>query len=214
MKTNPTCRVCRELLNSDNWTPGQKKNYNYICKECRKEQSRLYVKANPEKVRSLKRAWIKANPEKATAMSTRASRKRGALPMSENKECSSYFGVYIGEPLLYMIFKNVERMPYGHPGYDIICGNDKKIDVKLSSLRKSQNNWQFHIRRNTTADYFWCVAFDNRKDLNIIHIWLLPGDKFNHLANASISPSTIHKWDAYKQDPTKVIACCDTMKAP
>jgi len=104
-------------------------------------------------------------------------------------------------------------MPYGHPGYDFICNNGKKIDGK-SSMTGDKGYWMFTIKHNTTADYFFCVAYDNRDDLNILHIWMLPGDKFNHLSGASISLSTIHKWDEYEQPIDKAIACCDTMKEP
>ena len=133
--------------------------------------------------------------------------------MSENKECSAYLGVYRTERLLRHLFNDVEVMPYGHKGYDFICNNGWKVDAKSSCIRKNRNDWVFNINYNTEADYFFCVAYDNRQDLNIIHVWMLPGDKFNHLTTASISKSTIHKWDEYKKSIDDVVLCCDEIRA-
>jgi len=197
METNPICRVCKEVLTSENWYPARQKMGRYICKKCEMEYNI---------------SWRKNNPEKYKAMNTRNSRKRGHLPMNENKECTLYLGIYIGEQILGRVFKNVVRMPYGNPGYDFICNNDKLIDVKISCMRKSYNGWSFTIKHNTTADHFLCVAFDNRQDLNPMYIWLIPGHILNHLMQASISESTLDKWDEYKQPIDGVILCCDTMK--
>jgi len=190
------CIKCGVELDNTNWYPSCKKSNSYICNECSVEKNRL---------------WKINNPEKAKANSTRAHRKNGNLPMDENKKCSAYLGVHIGEPVLSKTFKNVELMPYGHPGYDIICNHDKRIDIKISCLNKN-GRWMFTIRHNTTADYFMCLAFDNREDLNPAHIWLLPGNKFNHLVMATISPSTIDKWSEYELPIDGVITCCDTMR--
>ena len=232
MKTNPTCRVCNTVLNSDNWASTGLKTRDYICKECRAEKdrlyreknrdkliayNRLYRKENPEKVNEYNRLYRKNNPEKAKANWARARRKNGSLPMSENKECSIYFGIYIGEHdiaerVLRSIYKKVERMPMNNPDYDFICDGDKKIDVKLSCIGKSQPNWKFAIKRNTIADYFLLVVCDDRTHLNPLHIWLIPGNILNHLTGTSISQSTIHKWDEYEQDLSKAITYCDTIK--
>jgi hypothetical protein len=48
--------------------------------------------------------------------------------------------------------------------------------------------------------------------LTPIHVWLLPGNEFNHLIDAAIRPSTIPKWDAYRLDISKISECCVTMK--
>ena len=256
MTNKHICRVCEVELDDENWYPAGKKSSQYICKDCKHEQSRLYQETNRDKINAKQRLyretnrdkinakqrlyreankdkinakqrlyreenrdktnvqsreWRKNNPEKAKAMSTKAHRKEGCIPMNKNKECSAYYGVHINEGLLKRVFKNVEVMPYGHTGYDFICDNGKKIDGK-SSMTGDKGHWAFNINHNTTADYFFCVAYDNRTDLNIIHIWLLPGDKFSHLGMASISLSTIHKWDEYEQPLDKAISCCDSMK--
>jgi len=222
MKTNKVCRVCDVELADENWSASQQKFGNYICKECAIEYAQLYREENPDKLREYqeanrdklrekKRLYTKANPDKTKANDIRYRRKNGVLPFYENKKCAVYYGVYINERLLKHYFDDVEVMPYGHPGYDFVCNNDKKIDGK-SAMTGDKGHWSFNIRHNTTADYFFCVAYDNRTDLNILHIWILPGNKFNHLGSASISKSTLSRWAEYEQPLDKAIACCNTMK--
>ena len=196
MIDKPRCRACGVELDDENWCACRQRNYVYICKECHT------TKTN---------SWRKTNPEKAKAISTRGNRKQGKLPMDKNRKCALFLGVHIAERVLSMMFKDVERMPNGNPGYDIICNRNKKIDIKSSCKRKG-NWWDFHINRNTTADYFLCLAFDNREDLNPIHVWLLPGEMFNHLSGAGICPSTLHRWNEYELDISKVVSCCNTIR--
>ena len=153
----------------------------------------------------------KNNPEKYKEIDIRASRKKGQLPMSDNKECPAYIGVYVNEGLIKLYFDDVEVMPYGHPGYDIICKNGKKIDAK-GSTTGDKGYWSFHINHNTIADYFFCVAYDNREDKNIIHIWILPGEIFNCFTGVRISKSTLSKWAEYEHPLDKAISCCDSMR--
>lgn len=206
------CRVCDVELDDDNWSPGVQKNGNCICKECHREHTRLRREANPEEMNAYQRSWRENNPEKEKATGIRARRKKGVLPFDENKECSQYFGIHIAEEVLEYVFDDVIRMPMNNPGYDLICNTGKKIDVKSGCMLNVGSRWIFHIRRNLIADYFVCVAFDNRIDLNPLHIWLLPGDEFNHLVCASISLSTIDKWDENKLDINKVASGCDTIR--
>ena len=226
MKTNPMCRVCEVELNDDNWYPSYQKGGSCICKECNREYYGLYSEANRNKIdaqNSLYRAanrdkinereclWRINNLEKAKASSTKNHRDNGVLSMNENKECSAYLGVHINERMLRHLFNDVEVMPYGNPGYDFICNHGKKIDGKSSCLHKN-GCWSFAIKHNTTADYFLLVAYDNRKDLNPLHIWLIPGHVLNHLTCTTISPSTIDKWAEYEQDISEVIICCEEIR--
>lgn len=212
MKANPICKDCGTELNDENWSPSYRKNRNYICKGCNSERARLWRKTNQDIgcESERKRLWRKANPDKQRAIFTRANRKRGKRPYNENKECGMYLGVHVAERVLSYVFKNVKRMPIGNPGYDFICNQGKKIDVKSSCLQKD-SRWSFQIKRNTTADYFLCISFNNREELTPLHAWLIPGNKLSHLKNASISPSTVSRWDAYKLDISKIITCCDTI---
>jgi hypothetical protein len=192
----PVCRKCGNELTEENWYPSDRKWKSYLCKEC-----------NDRK----KEAWRKANPEKAKAGLTTDRSKEEIHQFSKNKECSLFLGVHVAERVLSHVFKDVKVMPMHNPGYDIICNKNKLIDIKSSCIRKD-GNWAFQIRYNTIADFFLCLAFDNREDLTPLHAWLLPGDKFNNHKNISISPSTISKWDAYRLDLSKVSECCEKMR--
>lgn len=196
MTENKTCRVCSVVLDSENWGASNQKNGSRICKECAYNQCRLWAKANPEKVKA---SWTKWN------------RKQGHSPFDENKECASYLGVHIAERVLSHVFKDVKRMPMNNPGYDVICNKGKLVDSKCSCQQKD-STWRFKINHNLIADFFLCLAFDNREDLTPLHAWLIPGGKVNHLLSAVISPSTIHKWDEYRLDTTKINSCCNSMR--
>ena len=131
------------------------------------------------------------------------------------KAGSYYFGVFINEQLLYKIFKDVKQMRCGNPGYDFVCNKDKKIDAKSSTTRISKKGikkWSFDIGKNTIADYFFCVAYDNRKDLNPLHMWLISGEDVNDKSSLTIQESTLHEWSQYEQPIDKALLCCDTIK--
>lgn len=132
-------------------------------------------------------------------------------PMSENKYCGIYLGCFVAERLLYRVFKNVKQMPHGNIGYDFICGKNYKIDVK-SSCRTKQNYWGFNIRHNKIADFFLCIAFDDREKLNPLHMWLIPSDDVNGFSHIGISESTIDKWKQWEHPIAEVISCCNQMK--
>ena len=130
-----------------------------------------------------------------------------------NKESTNYLGINCAEQVLSNVFKNVEKMLYGNPGYDFICGRGYKVDSKACCRSKGKyNSWKFNIKKNKTADYFALLAFDNREDTNPLHFWLIPGNIVNDKTNISISESTISKWDEYKRDVSKIISCCNILK--
>ena len=105
--------------------------------------------------------------------------KRHALginkPMEENIECSAFFGCCVGEPLLEIIYKTVERMPYGMTGYDYVCNKKYKFDVKSMCL-DTKKRWHFNILKNKIADIFLLLGFDNRYDMNLLHVWRIKGN--------------------------------------
>lgn len=131
--------------------------------------------------------------------------------MATNKECGSYLGIVVAEQLLIRIFKNVQVMHQGHSGFDFICGEGYRIDSK-SAATGDKGYWLFNIERNEIADYFILMAFDNRRDLNIEHIWLIPGKAINNRKSVQISKSTLPKWSKYEQPIDKAILCCNEMK--
>jgi len=200
------CRVCNkcgvELTTGDNWLSSCSKKHDYICKTCLTRRSMLYESKNRDRVNKRKNEY---------------RYKIGIrTPMSENKACSKYLGCHVAERVLSKVFKDVEVMPPNHPGYDFVCNKGKKIDVKAGCIKHTNAantmGWQFHIDKNEIADYFLCLAFDNITDLNPLHMWLLPAEKFNHLTNAGISINTVDKWNKYKLDIDKVIECRNIIK--
>lgn len=135
--------------------------------------------------------------------------------METNKSCGAFLGIHVAERVLSNVFRDVQTMPYGHSGYDFICNRGRKIDVKSSTMRAYEtrvSRWEFNIKRNTIADHFLCIAFDNRDDLTPLHIWLLPSAHVCNRVNAVISITTIDKWDEYRIPIDKVISCCNEMK--
>ena len=156
-------------------------------------------------------AWNKANPDKHRASWVRYRSKTGDPTMRENKDCPLYLGVHVAERILAKVFKNVERMPVNNVGYDFRCSQNKLIDVKSATMNKN-GAWTFHIRENKIADYFLCLAFDNREDLTPLHLWLVPNHVLNRKITTSISPSTLPRWKEYELSIDKVSACCDTIR--
>jgi len=138
-------------------------------------------------------------------------------PMSKNKYCGIYLGVYIAEKYLSKIFNNVTRMPIHNIGYDFICGQGYKIDVKSSCIVSNRNRWMFKINYNKTADYFLMLAFDNIKNKTPIKIWLIKSDtiirnrKLNEFSGLIISLSKQDEFEKFelKDKLKKLIKCCN-----
>jgi len=128
-----------------------------------------------------------------------------------NKSCPTFLG-NIAERVLSHVYNNVQCMPVNNPGYDFICDKDYKIDVKSACLNRLRyNQLLFHINQNKIADYFICLAFDNRTDLIPLHVWLIPGYIINDKLTITISQSTLSKWSEYEQLIDRIITCCDTL---
>ena len=183
-----------------------------LCSRCYKAK---YWNIHKEELKQKNKQYYESNQDKCRERDCRYRRAHGGKPASENKQCAAFLGVHVAEQVLSKVFKDVERMPANHAGHDFICNKGKKIDVKSSCTHTPDNHtdrWVFTIRKNKISDYFLCLAFDNREDLNPLHIWLIPGIILNHLGSASISESTLSRWDKYKLDINKVISCCNTMK--
>lgn len=175
-----------------------------ICKTCIRKQNIEYHRKHP----LLKSKRCKEYYNKI------GRTKQGHQSMEDNKNCSSYLGVVIAERLCRHIFKDVTVMPNCNVGYDIICGKGKKIDVKSGCI--TMNNkypvWEFAIKKNKIADYFICIAFDNRIDLNPLHVWLIPGNEINQNMGVSIRQSTLYKWDKWAHNINDAKICCTELK--
>jgi len=202
--TTKRCPKCGETkpvneFSTDRYSPDGRASW---CKSCRSEYMHKKRTSDPEHHRKLRR---ESN-----------YRTGKCIPLGENPNCPAYLGVHVAERVLSHVFEHVERMPFGNPGFDFICKRGYKIDVKSSTRLKNQpNSWLFAIRHNTTADYFLCLAFDNRESLNPEHIWLLPSSLVSDKSSIVISDSTVGRWDEYALHDKleQVIACCDTIRA-
>lgn len=106
-------------------------------------------------------------------------------PMEENENCAHYLGTFIAERkygriILPEIFGGIEQeMPFGHPKYDFIVTNNIKVDIKSCTLRELKGwiGWEPHVRWNKVTDYFAMLAFDDRENLNLFHIWVIQKDE-------------------------------------
>lgn len=194
------CSACGEWLSISSFHADRDKKtgLHTMCKKCRSR----YGKANIEHKREYLRDWC--------------HRKGITRSMAENKSCSAYLGIHIAEKVLSKIFPNVKQMPHNNPGYDFICGKGFKIDVKAATRshpKKSNDCWIFRVCQNKTADYFLCLAFDNRKALNPEHVWLIPGHVVNfHKHGFAITTTRLEKWAEYEKSLDKVSECCNLLK--
>ena len=174
------------------------------CKKCSIEQSIAWRKLHRERSNESQRNW-------------RHRTGRHGL-MSKNKSCSIYLGIWVAERALSTFFDRIQKAPYGKTGFDFICNRGAKVDVKSSCLyvypHNSSSHWSFDIRRNVIADYFLCLAFDNRESLNPQHVWLVPSKKVSAFASLKISNSQrgLAKWKEFERPLDKVITCCNLMR--
>ena len=98
-------------------------------------------------------------------------------PQWENENCATYLGVEIGERIvgrfvIPILVGNIEKeMPYGNPGYDFVTVDRVRIDVKAGCLKYNEKLC-YTIHYNNIANKFLLIGFDNRTNLNVIHMWL------------------------------------------
>ena len=206
-----TCTKCGEikLLDEFHNQKAGKNGKHSRCNECKNEIDKKYRQEHKkEKAKHDKEYYQEHKDEIRT--------RQGSISMHENKSCTAYLGIVIGERLCKHLFKDVEIMPYGFPGHDIICNKGKKINIKTACVTLDNNKhskWSFFINYNTIVDFFILIAFDNRTDLNPLHLWMIPGSELNHQTSAQIRPSTIHKWDKWKRDINDAQLCCTELKS-
>lgn len=218
-----TCPKCEEMKPLDEFYKDKsRKDGRYCyCKDCSREHAKSYRKNNYKKLAERHNKYEEEHHKELSKYRREyyektGREKRGSKSMHENKLCSAYLGIVIGERLCRHLFKDVEVMTYGFPDYDIICNKGKKIDVKTACIALAKNSknphFQFRIKQNKIADFFICVAFDNVEDLNPIHMWMIPGNEINHKKNHAIRLSTIHKWNKWKRDIKDAQLCFTEMK--
>jgi hypothetical protein len=138
--------------------------------------------------------------------------------MEEARDSGTYLGCFVAEGVLSKYFKNVVRMPMNNPGFDFICQNGFKIDVKSACLFKGTHkncSWTFIVNKNVVADYFLMLGFDDRKSLNPLRLWLVPGMDVNMMASVNITNSErgLSKWEKYERPLGGVISECESFRA-
>jgi ribosomal protein S27AE len=138
--------------------------------------------------------------------------------MADAKDSAQYLGIHVAERVLSGFFDHITRMPLNNPGFDFVCGKGFKIDVKSSCLRLSSGApsfWGFNIRQNVDADYFLCLAFNDRESLEPQHVWFFPGEVINQQSGLRISNNShsIAKWSKYERPLDRILSCCETLRA-
>lgn len=193
------CSGCGQTLSVTEFTLHGRDGYQSKCKTCvRAYQTSTEIR---KRTREQQQNWRH-----------RTGRQR---PMDQAKDSAGYLGIYVAENALSKYFDNVKIMPANHTGWDYICGKGFKIDVKSGCRIKQEgisDKWSFHIEKNVVADYFLCLAFDNRGTLNPEHIWLIPAKVVNKRVTLSISESRVSKWTQYERPIDKVIVCCKSLR--
>ena len=211
------CIKCGDpLIVGKNITQCVLDHYQYVCRTCQRERDQKYQQEHREHIRDYHRKYNQDHREQNRNRVREYTHRTGQnRPMSENRCCSSFLGVHVAERVLSHVFENVQKMPYGNPGFDFICGGGHKIDVKSACRyvsEKRADRWAFTIKKNKIAEYFLMLAFDDRNNLNPEHIWLIPSDKISDHANIGISENMLSKWNEYALDVSKVSACCNIIK--
>ena len=142
--------------------------------------------------------------------------KNGGKPMSKNKSCTNYLGIHITERMIASVFNTVKQMPPNNPGYDFICDENKKIDVKSACISINNRGYKilkFAIKYNNIPDYFLCVGFNNRSDLTPINIWLIPSKVVNNISTLTmyLTDNGTKRWDKYIMDMVKINTYCNNI---
>jgi hypothetical protein len=205
------CCICHEVKDAAEFNKNQAR-----CRPCDKKCKIDYRVKNIKRIKAYEVKYYQENAEAMKRSNLEYKHRTGRQRlMSEAPDCAAYLGD-ISEKALSKLFDNIQRMPYGFPGYDFICGRGFKIDAKGRCLVSSngKTRWVFQVRRNTIPDYFLLLAFDNRHDLTPMHVWLVPGNKINDHISVSISnsPRILAKWSEFEKPLDKVIACCNEMR--
>jgi hypothetical protein len=131
------------------------------------------------------------------------SKRNKTNTMYTNRSCASYLGVVIAEQYVSDTFDYTEHCNPTNPKYDFVFPDDKLINVKSSCLRHRKghsDSWMFFINRNDEVDSFICLGFDNRNDLNLEHVWMIPSGEISHLSTLAISVNNLNKYSKYELD--------------
>lgn len=178
---------------------------------CAKCYGKKYRSEHKERVIEIRVAYSAKYKDLILKRSEDSRREKGELSYIDNKNCSVHLGVFVGEKIFSTLYPNAVHMPAGNPGYDFVCRNGAKIDIKTSTLHTG-DRWGFNIDKNILADFFVCIAFDNRIDLNPLHIWMFPSNDVCAFSTITACANTLSKWDKYKMDINKVVKCYNNIR--
>lgn len=73
-------------------------------------------------------------------------------------------------------------------------------------------SWSFKITNHIRPDYYMFVAFGTRADLNLLHIWMVPGMEIDIGSDARITDNMLSKWAEYEISGKKVVQSCNALK--
>lgn len=197
MRKQITCKICGEYKPHEAFG---------LCRKCYRG-----LPNQKRKQKEYSKQYYINHPKNTTIWNHKTGKCK---PRLDNPNCAPYLG-FISEQIISKIYSDVKVMPNNNIGYDLICFNKYKIDVKASCriIRNDHaDRWNFHIYKNKIPDYFACIAFDNRINLNIEYYWLIPGNILNNQLGSGISETTLKKWDKYRQS-NKIINECNIVKS-
>lgn len=237
--TEKKCIECGETKNASMFykQPGCTDGYTNKCIDCIKKykaeyraknrdflrlQDKKWRDNNKELKRKMDKEYYKNNQDKIKAYRQRKQKElhdKGIVcPISEAKDRDPalWLGVYVAEPLLTAYFGNANKMPITNPGFDYVCSRGYKIDVKSSIISRLDKHgkggrWKFQ-GINDIADYFFCIGFDNRDDLNVIKVWLFPKSVVSGIRTITISLSKLKKFEQYELNSESARILCENRK--
>jgi len=130
-----------------------------------------------------------------------------------------WFGIEIGEEIASRYFDNPTRMPYGNPGYDLICKNGFTINVKMA-IQRDDRRWTYALssRSGVGCDYYMLIAMSDRDTLEPLHVWLIPSNavvgrnRTCDKGSLSVSPSTLSKLAEYEKPVGHLQCCCQSVR--
>lgn len=101
------------------------------------------------------------------------------IPMSENPDCSRWFGEFIAENYVMKTFEDYIKAPPNNPGFDWTCNKGQKVQHKARCLEIACTTfgWGFPIRRNNVPDYFILSAWKDRQSLTPMFVWIFRRDE-------------------------------------
>lgn len=200
------CKTCQKLKRQASKDKTREYNKKYKADHASEisESRKQYYQDHKEEAKQNRRDYYREHHDHELETMAEYRHSKGMEPMTTAKDSSLFLGVHVTEAAIREAYPDIKQMRHGNPKFDLIDIDGSKIDVKSATTYRFKNKdairWEFRIRKNDVPDFFICVAFDNRDDLNVIQAWKFPGSVVNHLETLSISPGSFKKWEQYEID--------------